>query len=74
MTRLTLPGIDDQPLAFGKHKGSTPRQIMDYNPSYVVWLYETMKRCSRDLYLDAEILKQEEDAERDEDPFWADKW
>ena len=63
---VRLPGIDDQPLAFGKHKGSTPNQILKYDPGYLMWLYETMKRCSRSLYLDAESLKREEDAERDE--------
>lgn len=65
MSKIQLAGIDDQPLTFGKHKGSTPRQISESDPGYVVWLYETMKRCSRDLYLDAELLVQEERAEQD---------
>lgn len=71
---IKIPGPDDQPLNFGKHKGSTPRQILiDGDYGYVIWLYETMKRCSRDLYLDAEIQKQEADAEEREGPFWMDR-
>lgn len=72
---IKLPGIDDQPVAFGKHKGSTPRQILkDDDYGYVIWLYETMKRCSRDLYLDAELQKQEADAESDQDNGRGDRW
>ncbi len=47
-----LKQLDDTPLAFGKHKGKTPNEIADDNPSYVVWAYENIERkiCTQHLY------------------------
>lgn len=56
--------IDDMPLGFGKHQGSTPNEIADTDPSYIVWLYETMPdKCSKALYLAVEQDVREGDAE-----------
>lgn len=45
--------LDHTPLLFGKHKGSTPSQVADIDPTWLIWAYETIhdKRiCSRALY------------------------
>ncbi len=43
--------IDDTKLTFGKHSGSTPNEIADGDPNYIVWLYDNLdtKFCSRRL-------------------------
>ena len=64
---VKLASIDDIPLRFGKHRGSTPTQIAKTDPSYIVWLYENANSppvVSRPLYLACEIEKIESDAER----------
>lgn len=50
------------PLNFGAHKGKTPRQLLDSDPSYVVWLFESIGAgvCTRDLYLDACFILDED--------------
>lgn len=69
---VRIVGMDDQPLGFGKHKGATPRQLLDDDPSYLCWLYENTGKCSRGLYLTADIRRQYErdeiDWERDDPP------
>lgn len=49
---VTLPDIDSRPLTFGKHKGSTPEEIAQDDPSYIVWLYENIdpSPVSEELY------------------------
>lgn len=44
--------LDKTPLPFGKYRGMTPDEISEEDPSYIVWMYETIKpkRCSRFLY------------------------
>lgn len=44
--------LDDTPLEFGKYKGKTPDYISDYDPGYIVWLWEntTVAHCSKALY------------------------
>lgn len=58
--------LDTTPLTFGKHRGKTPEEIADEDPSYVVWLYENVKprRCSRSLAVacEAETRELDEDA------------
>lgn len=54
MANLTPDQLDITALEFGKWAGSTPEQIADLDPGYVVWLYEEWDgaaRCSRALYL-----------------------
>lgn len=61
---------DDMPLDFGAHKGKTPRQLLKIEPSYLVWIYETVGAglMTRDLYLDAcFILDEDEDRRYIED-------
>lgn len=33
--------LDHTPLVFGKHKGKTPSEVAEHDPSYIVWLYDT---------------------------------
>jgi hypothetical protein len=51
MAKRRILTIDDIPLDFGKYKGLSPMQIADVDPSYIVWLYDTVKpkSCSKDL-------------------------
>lgn len=48
--------LDKTPLTFGKYEGSTPEEIADLDPSYIVWMYENIspKKCTRELYLACE--------------------
>ena len=56
---------DDMPLDFGKHRGKTPRQLVDLEPSYVVWLHETIPSVvSRSAYLDACFILDEDQDRR----------
>lgn len=65
--------LDRTRLDFGKYRGRTPEELVEVDPSYVVWMYENVepKRCSRDLYLDAESAKGENDRELDDLDRWA---
>ena len=72
MVKITIPSIDDTPLRFGKHRGSTPNQVAQTDPSYIVWLYENANSppiVSRPLYLACEIEKMESDAEQHQDDY-----
>lgn len=52
---LVTPNEDAVPMTFGKYRGSTPAQIAETDPSYVVWLYEGgYHTISRSLYLACE--------------------
>lgn len=45
--------LDKTPLNFGKHRGKTPDEISEIDPSYIVWMYERIKNrptCSHFLY------------------------
>lgn len=35
--------IDFAPLAFGKHRGKSPREIFDFDPGYLVWMHKAIK-------------------------------
>ena len=55
--------IDEEPIRFGKHKGKTPLEIAEIDPSYLIWAYETFKAnkpCSIELY---ELLRLDADDE-----------
>lgn len=48
------------PLTFGKHKGKTPRQLVDAEPGYIVWLHENIPSVvTRSAYLDACFILDE---------------
>ena len=51
---------DQTPLRFGKYKGSTPKEIAEFDPGYIVWLYDTIKPsvCSKAL---AQECEEEDD-------------
>lgn len=63
--------LDDLPLTFGKYKGKTPKQVSKYDPSYVVWMFSTVKPtpCSSRLFKTALHYMHEAQAERDADLF-----
>lgn len=49
--------IDDMPIGFGKYAESTPNQIAEEDPAYLVWGYdEGLAFCSRALALACETL------------------
>lgn len=35
--------LDHTPVTFGKYKGQTPDEISEHDPSYIVWMYRTVK-------------------------------
>lgn len=43
--------LDDTPLTFGKYKGMTPKDVARIDPSYVVWMSDTIaaRQCSDKL-------------------------
>jgi hypothetical protein len=60
--------IDDEALTFGKYRGRTPNQVAEVDPSYVIWMFESVKNfqtCSPELY-DA-CLQDEAD---EDDRYW----
>ena len=60
--------LDKTPLTFGKYKGMTPDELSEHDPSYVVWMYETIKpkKCSSFLYESCmRDLKPDEEEEYD---------
>ena len=65
MVALNLPDIDDRPLTFGKHKGSTPNEVAETDHRYVMWLYENIepKVVSKDLYQACELDSADDDIE-----------
>lgn len=63
--------IDHIPLTFGKHKGKTPHNILDSNPSYLIWMYENISPppCTKELYATAQlaVIKRKSAEEEIED-------
>lgn len=51
-----MSDLDTTPLTFGKYKGQTPEDVAELDPSYIVWLFDTVtpKRCSKALALACE--------------------
>ena len=70
MTEEDLP-LDETPLTFGKYKGMTPDEVSEQDPSYIVWMYETIKpkRCSYFLYQCCLGNSKEEEEEEYDGPF-----
>jgi len=69
ITPIEIKDIDDTPLTFGKHSGSTPNDLMEQKEySYLVWLYENMDEppISEELYEEADI----ENAFEEDRPSW----
>lgn len=71
-----LEFLDTQPVDFGKHNGLTPEQICVDNPSYVVWMYDTIKpkRCSKKLYLIASEMNDRKQARSRAWSAWGDDY
>ena len=42
-SRRMCIAIDDTPMTFGKYVGMTPLEIVEVDPSYICWLYDTVK-------------------------------
>jgi len=61
--------IDSKRLTFGKYRGRTPEEIAEYDPSYVVWMYDTIefKHCTKDLRDMCEM-----DVRESEDEYYSD--
>jgi len=89
MVAIPQVNVDDMELGFGKYKGYTPSDLLDIDPSYIVWMYENVQpiRCSRELYMDAcsEVEDQQSEYhchskyyDMDESPWgeidWNDNW
>ena len=62
-------GKDHTPLTFGKYKGKTPEEVADYDPSYVVWMYDNVNPtpCSKALRDDCEQDVREYEEEKMDD-------
>jgi len=68
---------DITPLTFGKYKGQTPEAIAEYDPSYVLWMFENVKPapCSKALARDCEQGVREYEEEKAADlHFGLDGW
>lgn len=65
--------IDDVPLSFGKYKGTTPNEIAGTDPSYVVWMHDTIKPrvCSKDLAIACEQEERDYDSEKECDQHYS---
>lgn len=75
--------LDHTPLTFGKYKGKTPDQVSNYDPNYLVWLYDTVTdkptcskllrdACSRNekpRYVPRERTNLEQKKQQDTDSF-----
>lgn len=61
--------LDFEPLTFGKYKGQTPAEVAEFDPNYIIWLYDNVqpRPCTRALYEDCEITLYDEEAEYDLD-------
>jgi hypothetical protein len=56
---------DNFPLRFGKYQGRTPKELIETDPSYVVWLFDnTDVAISEELY-DAALESIEDDTLKD---------
>jgi len=67
--KVYLGADDNLPLSFGKHKGMTPIQIAEIEPSYVVWLYESTDHgiVTKTLYEACQQDAREDESARAED-------
>lgn len=61
--------LDHTKLDFGKYKGKTPSEISEENPSYIKWMYETVKpvKCSTALYK-ACVAELDDGSDDDDNP------
>jgi hypothetical protein len=69
--------IDTIPLDFGKYRGMTPEAVSAIDPSYIVWLYDTVKppACSKHLRDESDGDRYDEDYEYELDiHFGLDGW
>ena len=71
-------GLDNKELTFGKYIGSTPLQIAETDPQYIVWMYDNLdyKHCTEALRDECEeiaSLDYESEKEMDND-FGFDGW
>lgn len=56
-----LDPTDDMPFDFGAYRGKTPRQVLDADPGYIVYVYENIPNVvTRGLYLDACFVLEED--------------
>lgn len=59
--------IDNQPLKFGKYSGNTPDEISEFDPGYIVWLYEQdTSKVSEAMYKHCNSLVEDSDEFMDE--------
>jgi hypothetical protein len=66
-------GLDNKELTFGKYKGSTPLQVAEEDPAYIVWMYDNLdyKHCTEALRDECEeIASIDFEAEKDLDEFY----
>lgn len=47
MTKLDKKS--DYAIAFGKHRGKAVAEVIEIDPSYVVWLYENVSYCVEEV-------------------------
>lgn len=65
--------FDDQPLGFGKYAKLTPKQVLDRDPNYIVWMFKSMSepKCTEALY--EEALEAVEDCSVGREPVRGDQ-
>lgn len=63
---------DFKPLQFGKYKGLTSAEISEIDPSYIVWLYDTIQPplCSKELHDLCQQDEYDEEYEHDLDVYY----
>ncbi len=70
--------LDDTKLTFGKYKGSTPNEIANDNPSYIVWLFDNLdtKFCTKKLRNACEDVSESsyEDSKGEDSYYGLDGW
>jgi hypothetical protein len=66
--KVKVVDLDTRLLNFGKYKGRTPESIARDDPSYIVWLWNTVHNppVSRELMLACEMDLQDRDPDFDD--------
>lgn len=60
---LSDDAMDKRPLGFGKYAKLTPRQVLDRDPSYILWMASNLQEqvCSADLVDEAREAMEPQD-------------
>ena len=68
--KVTPDELDHTPLTFGAHRGRTPADVAESDPSYILWMYDSIyphqcslvlrNDCAKDLGEDIQIASDDD--------------